>query len=148
MCQPCELLYTCYLLTCYLLLLLLLPFNGLFSRTVCVSRYQKGKTGVDLNEARDDGVSFRMAVASAGLYANNLHLAPDRKHLITQFFTGRMRDLTTGTRCTCPRRDGRAARGWLARQDSIPANLCTLHISWILFYHSSLWLQECNEFFV
>ena len=114
MCQPCELLYTCYLLTCYLLLLLLLlllPFNGLFSRTVCVSRYQKGKTGVDLNEARDDGVSFRMAVASAGLYANNLHLAPDRKHLITQFFTGRMRDLTTGTRCTCPRRDGQA---WLA----------------------------------
>jgi len=31
-------------------------FNGLFSRTPWVSRYQKGKTSLDLNEARDDGV--------------------------------------------------------------------------------------------
>jgi len=31
-------------------------FNGLFSRTAWVSRYQKGKTSLDLNEARDDGV--------------------------------------------------------------------------------------------
>ena len=55
--------------------LLLHPFNGLSSRTTCVSRYQKGKTSLDLNEARDDGVWD--AVASAGLYANYLHLAPD-----------------------------------------------------------------------
>jgi len=34
-------------------ILLLHPFNRLFSR---VSRYQKGKTSLDLNEARDDGV--------------------------------------------------------------------------------------------
>jgi len=34
-------------------LLLLHPFNGLFSRKTGVSRYQKGKTGLDLNEARD-----------------------------------------------------------------------------------------------
>ena len=33
--------------------LLLHPFNDLFSRP---SRYQKGKTSLDLNEARDDGV--------------------------------------------------------------------------------------------
>jgi len=39
-----------------LLLLLLHPFDGLFSRTTWVSRYQKGKTSLDLNEARDDGV--------------------------------------------------------------------------------------------
>jgi len=32
------------------------PFDGLFFRTTCVSRYQKGKTSPDLNEARDDGV--------------------------------------------------------------------------------------------
>ena len=32
------------------------PFNGLFSGTTWVSRYQKGKTSLDLNEARDDGV--------------------------------------------------------------------------------------------
>ena len=58
------------------LFLLLRPFNSLFSRTTWVSRYQKGKATTDLNEARDDGV--RDAVSSAGPYANNLHLAPDR----------------------------------------------------------------------
>jgi len=31
-------------------------FNGLFSRTTRVNRYQKGETSLDLNEARDDGV--------------------------------------------------------------------------------------------
>ena len=31
-------------------------FNGLFSRTTWVSRYQKGKSCLNLNEARDDGV--------------------------------------------------------------------------------------------
>jgi len=56
--------------------LLLHPFNGLFSRTTWVSWYQKSKTSLDLNEARDNGVWD--AVASAGPYANNLHLAPDR----------------------------------------------------------------------
>ena len=32
------------------------PFNGLFSRTTWVSRYQKGKTSLDLNETGEDGV--------------------------------------------------------------------------------------------
>ena len=36
-----------------LLLLLLQPFNGLFSGTTQVSRYQKGKTNLDFTEARD-----------------------------------------------------------------------------------------------
>jgi len=58
------------------LLLLLHPFNGLFSRTTWVSQYQKGETILDLNEARYNG--FWDAVASAGPYANNLLLAPDR----------------------------------------------------------------------
>jgi len=30
--------------------------NGLYSRTTWISQYQKGKTSLDLNEARDDGV--------------------------------------------------------------------------------------------
>jgi len=68
-------------MTNLLLLLLLHPFYGLFSRKNLGNRYQKGKTSLDLNEAdlneaRDDGVWD--AVASAGPYANNLHLAPDR----------------------------------------------------------------------
>ena len=32
------------------------PFDGLFSSTTWVSQYQKGKTSLDLNEARDDVV--------------------------------------------------------------------------------------------
>ena len=38
------------------LLLLLHTLNGLFYRTTWVSRYQEGKTSLDLNEARDYGV--------------------------------------------------------------------------------------------
>ena len=37
-------------------LLLLYPFNGLFSRTTWVSWYQKGKTSLDLNEVWGDGM--------------------------------------------------------------------------------------------
>jgi len=37
-------------------------FNGLFSRTTCVSQHQEGYTNLDFNKARGDGV----AVASAG----------------------------------------------------------------------------------
>ena len=50
------------------------PFHGLFSRTTWVSRYRKGRTALDFNEARDVG----MSVASAGLCGNHLHFAPDR----------------------------------------------------------------------
>jgi len=32
------------------------PFNGPLSRTTWVSRYKKGKTSLNLKEARDDGV--------------------------------------------------------------------------------------------
>ena len=49
------------------------PLNGLFSRPTWVSWHQKVKTIQNSNEARDDGV----AVASAGLYANQLDLSPD-----------------------------------------------------------------------
>jgi len=44
---------------------------------------------MDVNEARDDGV----AVASAGPFANHLHLAPDRQppqYLTTQVLTNWM----------------------------------------------------------
>ena len=61
--RMCELLLTLLLLLLLLLLILLLlllhPFNGSFSRTTWVSRYQEGKASVDLNVARDDGVLGR-----------------------------------------------------------------------------------------
>ena len=62
------------------LLLLLHVFIGFFSRTTWVSRYQKGNTSPDLNEARE---GFGMAVASAGPYANNLHLTQTDNHTNT-----------------------------------------------------------------
>ena len=39
------------------------PFNGLFSMTIWVSQYQKGKTSVDLNEA--SGISWTICKQSA-----------------------------------------------------------------------------------
>ena len=48
------------------------PFNGLFSRTTWVSRHRKGKPVWILLEQE------MTTVASAGPYANHLHLAPDR----------------------------------------------------------------------
>jgi len=56
------------------LLLLLHLFNGLFSRTTCVNRHQKGSTVLDFTGARDDGV----ALALAGPCANHSHLTRDR----------------------------------------------------------------------
>ena len=47
-------------------------------------------------------MGFCDAVVAAGPYANNLHLTPDRqphRHLITQFFTGRMFFLTPNQQC-------------------------------------------------
>jgi len=53
----CEVVLTCEFCAISVLLLLLLhPFNGLFSRTTWVNRFQKGKPSIDLNEARVDGV--------------------------------------------------------------------------------------------
>jgi len=42
-----------YVCIVQLVLLLLQPFNGLFSRTTWVSRYQKGKSNLDFTGARD-----------------------------------------------------------------------------------------------
>jgi len=74
------------------------PFNGLFSRTTRVSQHRKGKAILDFKEATRD----RVAVVSAGPYANHLHLTPDRQpcqHLITQLFTGQMLFLTLNQQC-------------------------------------------------
>ena len=53
---------------------LLHPFNGLFSRTTWVSRYQKVKTSLDLNEARDDGPLHITTVARTGRRIEHLLL--------------------------------------------------------------------------
>jgi len=49
------------------------PFNSLYSRTTWVSRHQKG-TPIWISLEQE---MMGVAVASAGPYANHLHLAPD-----------------------------------------------------------------------
>ena len=67
-----------------LLLLLLQPFKGLFSRTIWKSRYQKGKTCLDLNGARD-GISWTMCKQSA---PRSRHITKPTPH--HSIFTGQM----------------------------------------------------------
>jgi len=65
-----------------------IPFNGPFSGTIRVSRYQKGKTDLDFTEARDSEWQWRqlghMQVCTS-LQTDN-HAKPHR----SVFFTGRM----------------------------------------------------------
>ena len=73
------------------LLLLLHPFNGLFSRTTWVRRYQKSKSILHLNQARDDGV-----LGCSGISWTICKQSAPRSRQITMptphhsIFTGRM----------------------------------------------------------
>jgi len=85
-----------------LLLLLLDPFNGLFSRTTWVSRYQKGKTSLDLNDTRDDGVLGCSGISwtiCKQFAPRSRQITKPHQHVITQLFTGRMLFLSPRQRC-------------------------------------------------
>jgi len=64
------------------------PFNGLFSGTTQVSRYQKGKTNLDFTEARDSEWQWHqqgpMQVCTSLQTVNHASTSP------LEFFTGRM----------------------------------------------------------
>jgi len=65
-----------------------LPFNGPFSGTTRVSRYQKGETNLDFTEARDSEWQWNQLghiEVCTSLQANNHASTPPLK-----FFTGRM----------------------------------------------------------
>ena len=91
----------------YLLLLHLL--NGLLSRTTWVSRYQKGKTSLDLNEARDDGVlgcsGISWTICKQSAPCSRQITTPATHHSI---FTGRMLFPTPNQQCQST--DGRLLR--------------------------------------
>jgi len=80
---------------CLQLQVLLNLFNGLFSRTTWVSRYQNRKTSLDLNEARDNGllecsdISWTIRKQSA---PHSRQITTPTPHHST--FTGRMLFLT------------------------------------------------------
>ena len=83
-----------------LLLLLLHLFNGLFSVTIWVSRYQNGKTSLDLNMARDDWV-----LGCSGISWTTCKQPAPRSRQITtptphqSLFTGRMLFPTPNQQC-------------------------------------------------
>jgi len=76
------------------------PFNGLFSRTTWVSRYQKGKTTLDLNETRDDGAvgcsGIRWTICKQSVPHSRQITTPIPHHSI---FTGRMLFLMPNQQC-------------------------------------------------
>jgi len=67
------------------------PFHGLFSTTTWVSRCQKGKTNLDLNEAGDDGVwdgsGISWTICKQSAPCSRQITTPTSHHSI---FTGRM----------------------------------------------------------
>ena len=80
------------------LLLLLHPFNSLFSRTTWLSWYQKAKTSLDLNKARDDGrcsgISWTIRKQSA---PHSRQITMPAPHL--SVFKGRMPFLPPNQQC-------------------------------------------------
>ena len=88
--------------TVLLVLLLPYPFHGLFSRTTWVSRFQKGKTSLDLNEAREDGawdgsgITWTICKQSA---ARSRQITTPTPH--DSIFTGRMLFLMPNQQCQC-----------------------------------------------
>ena len=76
------------------------PFNGLSSTTTWVSRCQKGKTSLDLNEARDDGVCDGSGIS----WTICKQSAPRPRQITTptrhqSIFTGRMLFLMANKQC-------------------------------------------------
>ena len=79
----------------------------LFSRTTWVGRYQKGKTSLHLNEARDDGVlgcsrpSISWTILKQSAPRSRLITTPTPHHAI---FTGRMLFVTPNQQCESDKR--------------------------------------------
>jgi len=76
---------------------LLFPFNDLFSRSAWVGRYQKGKTSLDLNEARDDGVWGCIGIICKQSAPRYREISTPTPH--QSIFPGRMLFLTPNQQC-------------------------------------------------
>jgi len=88
------------------MLLLLHPFNGLFSKTTWVSQHQKGKTSLDLNESRD-GIVWTMCKQSAPRSRQLTTPAPHHS-----IFTGWMLFLTPNQQCQSTEGKGLSCDKW------------------------------------
>jgi len=83
-----------------LILLLLHPFNRLFSRKTWLSRYQKGNTSLDQNEARDgfwDGTGISRTICKQ--YICTSLQTDNHTNTSSLNFTGRMLFLKPNQQC-------------------------------------------------
>ena len=72
------------------------PFNGPFSRTTWVSRYQKSKTNLDFSKARDSEWQWHQL---GHMQVCTLLQTQPHQHPTTLFFTGRMPFLPPNQQC-------------------------------------------------
>jgi len=90
-----------YQIKILLLPLLLHPFNGIFSETTWVSRYQKRKSSRDLNDRQEmmgfwDGSGISWTTCKQSALCSRQITTPTPHHSI---FTGRMLFLTPNQQC-------------------------------------------------
>ena len=104
-----------------------IPFNGPFSGTTRVSRYQKGKTDLDFTEARDSEWQWHqlghMQVCTSPQTDNHANTPP------LSFFTGRMPFLPPNRQ----RQSTEGKVGWLVR-----------YLDIYLFYVCECWQCAVN----
>ena len=92
------------------------PFNGPFSGTTRVSRYQKGKTNLDFTEARDSEWQWHQLG-----YMQVCTLLQTDTTPATQFFTGRMPFLPPNQQC-------QSTEGTVQNKYYIKTNLSSLTV--------------------
>ena len=100
------------------------PFNGLFSRTTRVSRYQKGKTNLDFTEARDSEWQWHQPGYRPMQVCTSLQRDSHASTVPLMFFTGRLPFLP-------PNQQRQSTEG-------IPTTLTVLIISYVDSYSCSL----------
>ena len=96
-----------------LLLLLLHAFNGLFSRTTCLSWFQKGKTHLDLTEARRQGFGMQWHQLDHIQTICTLLQTDNHTNTSSFKFTGRVLYLTPKQQC-------QSTEGIVANTELIP----------------------------
>ena len=98
--QMCQIRGWHYSAKYWYLFQLLHPFNGLFSRATWVSWYSKGKTSLDYNEARDDGLwgcsGISWTICKQSAPRSRQITTPTPHHSI---FTGQMLFLMPNQQC-------------------------------------------------
>ena len=120
---------------------------GLFSRTTWVSQYQTGKTSLDLNKARDDGVWGCSGIICKQSAPRSRQITTTTPH--HSFFTGWMLFLTPNQQCQGT--EGRpqhqkdnSVRAWLVGHMQNASLKCNVNQcdSWANRVSLKLWSRE------